>query len=177
MIRPTAVLAALALVLSALPAAAQWVAVGRWGAEGNFRYVPPGTWMVLQQDGQVEITAEGDNHQGRIELTCDGERPGGTMRFSGYFGDALDESALSDVEPHVQSVRFVIDGQSFDRTFRYRPDARDWVADDVLEPGLLDVFAWGQRFEILNKEGERVTSYGLSGSGAARQAVRRGCGI
>lgn len=176
MIRPAA-LALLALGLSAPPAAAQWLAVGRWGTEGDFRFVAPGNWMVLRNDPGVEITAEGDNHQGRIELTCDPESPRGTLRFSLYFGDALDESALADVEPRRQTVTFVIDGQRFDRIFDYRPLDRDWVASDVLDSDLLDAFAWGSRLELLNKEGERITAYALNGSGAAREAVRRGCGI
>lgn len=176
MIRPAA-LALLALGVSAPPAAAQWLAVGRWGTEDNFRFVPPGTWMVLQEDGGVEITAEGDNNQGRIELTCSADAPAGTLRFSLYFGDALDESALAPVEPRRQIVTLAIDGQRFERVFDYRPLDRDWVAEEVLETPLLDAFAWGTRLELLNKEGERITAYALTGSGAARQAVRRACGI
>ena len=176
MIRPV-VFVLLALALSAPPAAAQWLAVGRWGREGDFRYVPPGHWMVRQQDGRVEITAEGDNHQGRIELTCGPETPAGTLRFSLYFGDALDDSALAEAEPRRQTVTFAIDGQRFDRVFEYRARDRDWVAAEVLETPLLDAFAWGTRLELLNKEGERITAYALNGSGAARSAVRRACGL
>jgi hypothetical protein len=169
--------AAFALLATAAPAAAQWVAVGRWGTEGNFRYVAPGTWMVLQRDGGVEVTAEGDNHQGRIEMLCGTDLPEGQMRFSGYFGDALEESVMAPAGAGQQPVSLVVDGQSFERMFHYRAEARDWVAEDALDASLLDAFAWGSRFEILNAAGERVTAYSLNGSGAARSALRRACGI
>lgn len=160
---------ALAVLLALpLPAAAQWVAVGRWGSEANFRYVAPGTWMVLNDAGTTTITAEGDNHSGRIEVWCNAEAPAGRLRFSGYYGEALTRA-------DSEAVRLVIDGQSFERRLAYQPLAREWLATGVLDSALLDAFAWGSRLELLNAAGERVTAYALNGSGAAREALRRGC--
>lgn len=168
MLRP--VLTLFLALATPLPALAQWQGVGRWGSEQSFRFVAPGTWMVLQQGDSVQITAEGDNHSGRIELRCTRDAPAGQLRLSRYYGDGL---GLSDSEP----VRFAIDGQSFERTLRYRPADRDWVASDVLDTALLNAFAWGTRLELLNAAGERITAYRLNGSGAARAALQRTCGI
>ena len=161
---------ALFFALTALPAQAQWQGVGRWGSEQSFRFVAPGTWMVLQSGQTTQITAEGDNHSGRIELWCSPDAPAGHLRLSLYYGDAL---GLSENEP----VRLSIDGQNFERTLRYRPADRDWVAADVLDDEMLDAFAWGQRLELVNAAGARITAYALNGSGPARAALRRTCGI
>ena len=168
MLRP--VLTLFLALATPLPALAQWQGVGRWGSEQSFRFVAPGTWLVLQQGDSVQITAEGDNHAGRIELSCSRDAPGGQLRLSRYYGDALE---LSDHE----LVRFAIDGQSFERSLRYRPADRDWVASDVLDAALLNAFAWGTRLELLNAANERITAYALNGSGTARAALQRTCGI
>ncbi|WP_417627591.1 hypothetical protein [Pararhodobacter aggregans] len=178
MVRPAA--AALALVvlgLSTLPVPAQWLAVGRWGSEGNFRYVRPGTWMVEQQAGGVSISAEGDHHEARIELSCDAGSPARRLRLSGYRGDALDESALAQQEPRQQALSLVLDGRAFELMVDYRPATHDWLAVEAPGPEFLDALAMGSRLEILNTQGVRVAAVGLSGSGAAREAVRRACGI
>ncbi|WP_334193191.1 hypothetical protein [Pararhodobacter sp.] len=178
MVRPAA--AALALVVlgaSTLPVTAQWLAVGRWGSEGNFRYVRPGTWMVQQQEGGVSITAEGDHHEIRIELSCDAGTPARQLRLSGYRGDALDESALAQQEPRQQALTLALDGRAFELMVDYRPVTHDWLAVEAPGSDFLDAFAQGSRLEILNKQGVRVAAVGLNGSGAARAAVRRACGV
>jgi len=177
MIRAATLLAALVLATTALPAPAQWIAVGRWGSEGNFRYVPPGTWMVQATGDGIGISAEGDHHQGRIELWCSAAEPAGRLRFSGYRGEGLDASALAGEEPRRQPVQFVIDGQSFERVFDYRPDERDWVAGAVLDGPFLNALAGGQRLELRNPGGEAITAFRLDGSRAARSAVQQRCGL
>ena len=171
-------LVALALIpLSALPAQAQWTAVGRWGSENAFRYVQPGTWMARVEDTRVEVSAEGDNHQGRLTFRCEQSRPEGRMVFELYRGGGLRDSLYSRTQPARETVRLVIDGQSFGGEMEYRPNDRVWVTTDLLTPGFLDAFAWGARMEMLNAYGERVTAFGLNGTGAAREVMRRVCGI
>lgn len=170
MIRP--LLVAATLLVSALPAAAQWVAVGRWGTPEAFRYVAPGSWMVLAgaAAGTVEISAEGDNHVGRLVLRCDPRAPAGEAVFSQYYGDALALEAETPVELRI-------DGQGFARAFRYDPAARLWRAPGPLDAAFLDAFAQGRRMELVTGAGTLVTRYRLSGSGAARAALQRSCGL
>ena len=178
MVRP-AFLALLPLLTlaPALPAQAQWIAAGRWGDETGFRYVQPGRWMVLERGGRVEMSAEGDNHLGRLTLSCDAGNPRGRMIFDAYRGPGLAESVLSPEQPGRESVTLLIDGQPFSGTFEYRPNDRYWLADGGLTPEFLDALAGGLGMEMRDSSGESVTRFRLSGTGAARATVARLCGI
>lgn len=153
-----------------LPAQAQWIAAGRWGTAESFRYVPPGTWMVLTEGATASASAEGEHHQGRIELQCGPGVPAGRLSLSAYRGGALTGAGS-------QPVRLVIDGEPFDRVLHYRPEQRDWRDEGGLEPGFLDALGSGARLEVLNAAGQRVTALRLNGSGAARATLRRVCGL
>ncbi len=166
---------AAAVALPGMPAAAQWVAVGRWGDPGDFRYVVPGTWMVQAgSNGAAEISAEGDNHVGRITLWCRRDPAENGVRFSHYFGDDLHHPAEERV---IEPVTFVVDGQSFAGEFEFLPQDRLWVETGGLDSALLDAFAWGTQLELRNEAGDLVTRYWLNNSGGARAALRRACGI
>ncbi|MFN4101392.1 MAG: hypothetical protein ACK4GT_16620 [Pararhodobacter sp.] len=169
-------LAALVLAATSLPAPAQWIAVGRWGSEREFRHVPPGTWMVRDEGDSIAISAEGDHHQGRLEFWCSAGDPAGRLRFSGYRGDGL-PVPFADGGPVSHPVQFVIGAQHFDRVFDYRPAERDWLGPALLDPDFLEVFAAGQRMDLLDAGGERITSFRLAGSRAARVAVQQSCGL
>lgn len=165
-----------ALMMSPLPASAQWIASGRWGTEGNWRYVVPGTWMVLRSDNvtrPVSIHAEGANHVGRIALWCDPEARTSEMRFDAYHGEALHQPITGDTAP--ERVTFEIDGQSFERSFSYNAMQRFWVARDVLDAPFLDAFSWGNQLQLRNAAGDEITRYRLNGSSQAREALRRTC--
>ncbi|MCL4675131.1 MAG: hypothetical protein KJZ59_03680 [Pararhodobacter sp.] len=175
-------LVALAVVtgcsLSALPAAAQWIASGRWGTETNWRYVVPGTWLVQRNDDAarpVSIHAEGDNHVGRIEFWCDPQSGASGLRFGAYRGDALRQPAVPEPVKPSETVALVIDGQRFERLFEYDAAARTWTASDALDAGFLDAFSWGSRMDLVNAAGEAITGYRMNGSSAAREALRRAC--
>lgn len=168
---------ALCAALAAPPAAAQWVAVGRWAQGSDFRFVAPGTWMVLQEDGAVSISAEGGNHVGRLTFHCGADDPAGRLWFDLYYGDALARTPAPLPWPSGERVTLVIDNQPFALEVDYHPDDRAWSAEAPLTRRFLDAFAWSQRLDILNRAGEVVTSYGMTNSGAAREAVWRRCGL
>ena len=173
--RFVAICVAMGAVLASVPAAAQWVAVGRWGDPDNFRYVPPGTWMTWAAGADsAEISAEGDNHVGRITLWCRRAPAEGGVRFSHYFGDDLRHPPQEGV---VEPVTLVIDGHSIAGQFEFLPQDRIWVEAGGLDSALLDAFAWGTQLELRNEAGQVVTRYRLNNSGAARQALRSRCGI
>ncbi|WP_068306755.1 hypothetical protein [Pararhodobacter sp. CCB-MM2] len=169
--------AALCLAASALPGWAQWTAVGRWGSDNAFRYVQPGAWMHRTEGTRVEVSAEGDNHQGRLTFRCEQSRPEGRMVFEMYRGPGLNDSVFSRTQPAREFLRLDIDGQSFVGEVEYRPTDRLWVTTDLLTPGFLDAFARGARLEMYNIHDERITAFGLRGTGAAREVMRRVCGI
>ncbi|HPD94053.1 MAG: hypothetical protein H6900_16140 [Rhodobacter sp.] len=167
-------LTTLAAGLGGLPAAAQWVAVGRWGEPDNFRFVAPGTWMVWTAGRDaVEVSAEGDNHDGRLTFWCRPDAPEGGIRFSQYFGDALPPGP----EGKDQPVVLVVDGQRFERVLAYEPAGRQWQVSGGLEQDFLEAFGWGTRMEVQTPSGTLVTRLGLNGSGTARSALRRACGL
>ena len=145
MIRAVTALTALALTASTLPAAAQWIAVGRWGGERDFRFVPPGTWMVQEDAGAVTVSAEGEHHRGRLEFTCSASEPAGQLRFTAYHGDALTPSGAP---AQGDAVELVIGAQRYARVLTYREDQRDWVGDAGFEAGFLEAFAAGQQMEL-----------------------------
>lgn len=171
--RRLATLSALAvLIVSSMPASAQWIASGRWGTEANWQYVVPGTWLILRSDNAaqpVSIHAEGANHVGRIALWCDPQTQTSTLRFDAYRGLALNPA------PTPEPVTFEIDGQNFERTFLYDPAQSVWVADGALDATFLDAFSWGSRLQLRNAAGEEITSYRLNGSSRAREALRQTC--
>ncbi|MCB1405505.1 MAG: hypothetical protein KDK01_04395 [Rhodobacteraceae bacterium] len=176
--RLVALAAAIGCSLSALPAAAQWIASGRWGTETNWRYVVPGTWLIQRSDDPaqpVSIHAEGDNHVGRIELWCNPETRGSALRFGAYRGDALHQPAAFEQEKTSETVAFVIDGTRFERLFEYDAAARIWTATDVLDADFLNAFSWASRMDLVNAAGEPITGYRMNGSSAAREALRRSC--
>jgi hypothetical protein len=156
-------------------AQAQWLAVGRWGTERHFRFIAPGTWMVLQQDGWVEISAEAENHDGRLTFRCNAETPGGQMEFSGYFGDGLDRP--TDPASLDLPVTFVIDTQRFDQTVTYAAADRLWRASGPLNADMLDALSWGSRMVLQTEAGTPVAEFRLNNSGGARAALRRTCGL
>ncbi|GAB4273613.1 MAG: hypothetical protein Kow0013_27570 [Pararhodobacter sp.] len=156
-------------------ALAQWIAVGRWGSEDNFRSVVPGTWMVLQRDDWVEISAEADNHDGRLTFQCSADNPGGSLRFERYFGSTLPRPIAPD-DPHV-SVALVIDGERFEQIVSYSPGERSWAATGTLASPLMDAFSFGSRMELVTGSEETVARFRLNGSGTARAAIRRICRI
>lgn len=165
-----------AVLATALPASAQWIASGRWGTETNWRYITPGTWMVLRSDNPTQPTsihAEGANHVGRIALWCDPQTQASNLRFDAYRGTALVQTlgALVTEEP----VIFDIDGQAFERRFSYNAAQRAWVASEVLDAPFLDAFSWGAQLRLRNAAGDEITSYRLNGSSAAREALRQTC--
>lgn len=175
--RPAArVLVCALLALPAPPALAQWIAVGRWGSEQSFRFVPPGTWMVLEEDGRTSISAEGEYHDGRLTLSCTAEPGSAVLVFSHYHGAALNEAEvrLSGI-PRVAATLAVED-----RAFVLHLDqsliAREWSAT-LPTPEILDAMAGGRWMELRLASGERVTRIGLGRAAAAREAVRQGCGL
>lgn len=171
-------LAAFVLTLTfGLPAQAQWIAAGRWGDQNGFRYVQPGTWMVLTQGSAVEMSAEAENHQGRLTFSCDAGQPQGRMVFDLYRGRGLYASMYSRAQPGIESIYMVIDGQSYAGEVEYRPNDRHWVATGILTPQFLDALAMGIRMEMLNAAAEPVTSFRLTGTGAARRVMAQLCGI
>ncbi len=181
--RPLApALAVIALCLSITPAAAQWIASGRWGSESNWRYIVPGTWMVQRHDNPaqpVSIHAEGANHVGRIALWCDPTAQTSALRFDAYRGSALRQPAATpdttEAATITEPVIFEIDGQAFQRSLTYDATQRLWTATDVLDAAFLDAFSWGTRLNLRNAAGEDITGYLLSGSSSAREALRRAC--
>ena len=171
-------LAVVVFAATSLPAHAQWIASGRWGTETNWRYIVPGTWMVLRQDNTnqpVSIHAEGANHVGRIELWCDPETQASALRFDAYRGAALRQPAASTAETVTEPVIFDIDGQTFEHQFTYDPTHRLWTASGVLDAPFLNAFSWGTRLQLRNSAGDEITSYRLNGSSQAREALRRTC--
>lgn len=177
--RPTVpLLCLLALTLwLATPADAQWVAVGRWAQGDGFRFVAPGTWMVLAEGERVTISAEGDNHVGRLDLWCRADAPAGGLRFSGYYGEGLQRTHGPLPWPSGEAVVLMVDGRRFERVLRYDPLGRDWSAEAAIDPALLDALSNGSALELRGSDGGLVTRLGLSGSGAAREALRRVCRI
>ena len=167
-------LTTLVSVLAGFPAAAQWVAVGRWGEPEDFRFVAPGHWMVWSPARDtVEVSAEGDNHDGRLTFWCRQDASDGGIRFSHYFGDTL---APAGGEA-AQTVALVVDGQRFERRMTYDPAGRLWQTAGGLGQDFLDAFSWGTRLEVQTDTGALVTRLGLNGSGTARGALRRTCGL
>ncbi|MCB1394829.1 MAG: hypothetical protein H6898_16880 [Rhodobacter sp.] len=171
----TLALAALMLV-TALPAQAQWLAVGRWGTDGSWRYVQPGTWMVLQENGgeAVSVSAEAENHDGRLEFWCRREAAEGGLVFDFYFGDALNRPE-AEKEPQIATLQ--IDGQTFDTALSYDPEARNWHDSGALRRELLDAFSWGSSLELVNAAGDTISRFRLNNSGSARSALRNTCGL
>lgn len=176
-----AVLTFSAAALTLQAASAQWIAAGRWGTEARWRYVVPGTWLVLRPEAgvrdTVSIHAEAENHDGRLALWCRRDVPGGGLVFERYFGDLLQrpDGAAQDVTS--QSAALVVDDRAFDIALEYHPVERQWTALNVLEGGFLDAFGWGSRMDLVNASGETVAQFRLNGSGGARSALRQGCGL
>lgn len=155
--------ALLATGITDLPASAQWIASGRWGTQDcwgtqdSWRYVTPGTWMVLRgasPSAPVTISAEGNNHVGRIALWCDPETGTSALRFDTYFGDALRRPSAFDTQRAMETVTFLIDGQRFDRAFDSDSETRTWSARDVLDPAFLNAFSEGTRLELQNSSSQ-----------------------
>ena len=171
-------LGAMAVCLSATPAAAQWIASGRWGTEARWRYIVPGTWMVQRQDSPtrpVSIHAEGANHVGRIALWCDPTSQTSALRFDAYRGSALRQPAVTEAATITEPVTFLFDGQSFERSLTYDAAQRLWTATDVLDADFLNAFSWGARLQLLNAAGDEITTYRLNGSSNARESLRQTC--
>lgn len=176
----TPLIVAFAFCLTSLPAAAQWVAPGRWGTADTWRIVVPGTWLVLRSERPTEpvsIHAEGDNNVGRIEMWCDPVAESSAMRLTAYYGNALRYPVARKAGDPAEPVVFIIDSQRFDRAVTYDFAGRQWLAQDMLDAPFLDAFAWGTRMELRNAADELVVSYRLNGSSAAREALRSVCGF
>lgn len=165
-----------ALLAMPLPAAAQWIAVGRWGTEQSFRFVPPGTWMVEQDSRRTLISAEGDHHDGRLTLTCP-EGPG-TIRlsFSHYYGTAMNLAAVHMAGMTRVPATLAVGDQSFVVHLDQSPDAREWNAT-LTTPEVLDAIGQGRHLDLRTMDGQRVTRFGLARASAAREALRQGCGL
>jgi len=170
-------LAGVLFAAMAAPAQAQWLAVGRWGTDANWRYVQPGTWMVLEEGSDaVSVTAEAENHDGRLAFSCRREATGtgGDLTFDLYFGDALPRPTVS-TGPQTTTLR--IDGREFGTDLAYDPVTRSWHGAAVLQTEILDAFGWGSSLDLVNTAGDTVSRFRLNNSGGARSALRRVCGI
>ena len=161
-----------ALLALPAPAAAQWVAVGRWGSEGNFRYVAPGTWMVLPTETGAEVSADGDNHVTRLTLVCEPGAAAARVELTRYFGYALPR------DPATQAKFLLVLGDvrmELDATWS---DAIEgWVAEDAMGPDTLSLFSWANQITVLDADEAALATYRMNGSSAAREALRRRCGI
>lgn len=160
------------LLAMPLPALAQWVAVGRWGTEQSFRFVPPGTWMVLSDASGAEISAEGDNHVTRLTLAC---QPGDTaarVEVSRYFGYDLPRE-----EGAQTRFLLVLDDHRMELDFTWSEERQAWVSQGALDADTLAVFGWANRLSLLNGAEAQIAQYRMNGSTAARDALRRACGI
>lgn len=163
------------VVATALPAQAQWLAAGRWGTDANWRYVQPGTWMVLEQGSDaVSVTAEAENHDGRLAFSCRREAVGGDLTFDLYFGDALPRPMVAT---GPQSAMLRIDGRDFGTDLAYDPVTRSWHGAAVVGADLLDAFGWGSSLDLVNATGDTISRFRLNNSGGARAALRRVCGL
>jgi hypothetical protein len=173
-----AFLAVLGLLGSALPAFAQWVAVGRWGNESNFRFVAPGTWMTLDTGfSGFEISAEGDNHVGRLTFWCRPDMQGGGLLLTQYLGPNLRQTLRDPAQVESETVTFVLGERRFDFALDLIEWERSWTANDILTREFLDAFGRANRLELRNADDEVVTGFRMNGSSAALSALRRRCGI
>ena len=173
--RSLAVLLAL-LAWLPVPALAQWIAVGRWGTEQSFRYVPPGTWMVEQDSNRTLISAEGDHHDGRLTLTCP-DGPGAIrLSFSHYYGAAMNLAAIHLAGMTRVPATLAVGDQAFVVHLDQSPDAREWSAT-LTTPEVLDALGQGRQLDLRTMDGQAVTRFGLARASAAREALRRGCGL
>lgn len=170
---------ALSVAMLALPATAQWVGSGRWGSDGRFRHITPGTWMVLRPQGaqsQALVSAEGMNHDGRMMINCAQGDEQAMMVFDQYFGNALSRPVEArDVT--AQIVSFVIDGQGFESHVAYDIAHRHWSGPIPNDPQFLETFGWGSRMELRNSSGDVISQFRLNNSGGARGALRQYCGL
>lgn len=171
-------LAVLGLWVGALPAAAQWVAVGRWGSESNFRFVAPGTWMALDTGPSgFEISAEGDNHVGRLTFWCRPDMQGGGLLLTQYNGPDLRQTPRDPALVESETVTFLFGDRRFDLDLDLIAWERTWTAQDVLTREFLEAFGRANRLELRNASDVSVTSFRMNGSSAALSALRRRCGI
>lgn len=173
--RSLALLLAL-LVAVPVPALGQWIAVGRWGSEQSFRFVPPGTWMVEEGTTRTRVSAEGNHHDGRLTITCTADPGAAHLVFSHYHGTALNMAAvrLSGL-PRVATT-LAVDEHSFVLHLDASPSEREWTTT-LTSPEMLDAMAGGRQMELRTMDGQRVTRIGLSRASAAREALRQGCGL
>lgn len=170
MLRTTA-LASLCATLAA-PAPAQWLAVGRWGSEQNFRYVPPGTWMALTTDTGAEISAEGDNHVTRLTLACERGETAAQVELSRYFGYDIprEEGAQARFLLVIEDIRMQLD-------FVWSEAAQAWVSLDAFDSDTLALFGWANRLHLLGADEADLATYRMNGSTAALGTLRRACGL
>lgn len=172
------ILAMLAVWGNALPVSAQWVAVGRWGSESSFRFVAPGTWMALDTGPSgFEISAEGDNHVGRLTFWCRPDMQGGGLLLTQYLGPNLRQTLRDPGLVESETVTFIVGERRFDFALDLIEWERTWSAQDVLTRKFLDAFARANRLELRNAGEDIVTSFRMNGSSAALSAMRRRCGI
>ena len=160
----------------AAPAAAQWIAVGRWGTEQSFRFVPPGTWMVEQDSTHTSISAEGDHHDGRLTLTCPDAAGRVHLSFSHYYGTAMSLAAVRLAGMTRVPATLAVGDQAFVLHLDQSADAREWSVT-LTTPEVLDALGQGRHLELRTMDGQRVTRFGLARASAAREALHRACGI
>lgn len=164
---------ALAMLLALpTPATAQWIAVGRWGSDQSFRFVAPGTWMVLSTNAGVEASVEGDNHVTRLTLACQPGDSAARVVVSRYFGYDL---------PREDGARanflLALDDHRIDLTVVWSDAADGWVAEGALDTDTLSRFSWANRLRLLDAGETELATYRMNGTSAAREALRRRCGI
>lgn len=165
-------LALAALLALPTPAPAQWLAVGRWGSEQNFRYVAPGTWMVLNTDSSAEASADGDNHVTRLTLSCRRGDSAARVELSRYFGYALPRSTA---EP--TSFLLVLDDIRIELDAVWSEGAQGWVAETALDSDALSLFRGARALNVLGPDQSTLATYRMNGSTAMREALQRRCGI
>lgn len=170
-------LAGMVVLGDAGAASAQWLAVGRWGSGDRFQFVAPGTWMVLQQDDRVEISAEGDNHVTRLTIGCRAGDAAAWVELSRYLGHALPRP-IDPLEP-AATVEIVldIDDHRIGLPVTYSRAHQTWRAEAALDSEALPPLTWGRALTVRAPDDSVIATYRMRGTTPARDALRRVCGL
>lgn len=79
--------------------------------------------------------------------------------------------------PVTAEIGFHLDDIPMAFWMTYSPDGRLWRVDDAMATESFSPFSWASRLTILSPDGTEIARYGMTGSSAAREAIRRGCGL